>query len=627
MSSMYETIPKDYAENILYRLKLRERASKEPLFTKALMQECKSDILFWVNAFCWLFEPRPRKDKSGKSLPKIIPFITWPHQDRAFLTTMEHLGFQDIGCEKSRAEGATWMFLMIFLHQWLFVPLSAFGLVSRNEMAVDNPEDPDSLMFKLDWELTQLPTWMVPKIDRNKPRHVLTNLDNKSTIVGYSATSDVGSGGRKVAFFMDELSKFPRIADKQAMDSTQHVTDCRIINSTPKGPSGAYYEVMHDRESSMVRIILDWRDNPTKNRGLYRIAGGIPVAVSPRKNPLPKDYLEKWATIRKRLESKGYDLRRDTERSPWYDNECLRPLATPMSIAQELDRDYGGSMATFFSIAMIENLLKNTRQPFIRGEMTWDPETYKPSFTPKDDGQLHLWFEPQLGNRPPATVDYIVGVDVSAGQGGAGGSNSTASVIERSTGVKVAAMATPSLPPERFADYCIALCNWFVGPSGPAYLIWEVNGYGAQFTTRVLETDFKHFHWRNTQDATGKKTKKAGFFTSRKLKQEFLGLYAHRLSEGLFTNYDAAALNEMKDYQMFADGKIEHIAATNKDDPSGAGESHGDRVIADALCAYGQKDFRQRRRIPSETALGDIPQNSFLARRREFEASDERIYW
>ena len=226
-------------------------------------------------------------------MPMVIPFITWEHQDPMIISARKTLGFDDVGIEKSRGEGASWIFVLLALHDWLFQPMSAIGFISRTEMAVDNPDDPDSLMWKLDWELTKLPPWMAGERDkdytRNLSRHILKNLRNGSQVVGYTATGDVTTGGRKYWIMFDELAKFPRPADTHAMASTQHVTESRALISTPKGAEGEYYRIMH-APSNMVKLILDWKQNETRNRGLYKLEHGVPVAADPKGNPLAANY-------------------------------------------------------------------------------------------------------------------------------------------------------------------------------------------------------------------------------------------------------------------------------------------------------------------------------------------------
>lgn len=618
MSRFYLEVPKDPAENLRYRIALREKAARDKKLQKAIISACREDTLFFFNAFCYLFEPRPR--------PRIIPLITWPHQEPFVLALDEHLGYRDIGIEKARGEGASWMVLMKFFKEWVFHPAPiAFGLVSRNESAVDTPNDPDCLMWKLDFQLKKLPNWMRPRAQRSLSDHSLTNLDNGATIVGYSATGDVASGGRKTAFLMDELAKFPKGADREAMDSTFPVTDCRILVSTPKGSSGAYYDAMHE-ESSMAKIILDWKDNPTRNRGLYRLEKGEIVEIDPVNNPLPAGYREEANTrIFPKLKSRGFNLE-GTTRSPWYDKQCVRPGATPQSIAQELDRDYGGSGFRYFDEELISKLKENIRAPLTRGMLAYDPEELTPRWMHNENGELHLWIRIGLDGQPPAG-QYVVGCDVAAGTGGDFSSNSVACVIDKLSGEQVAEFATRHMRPDRFAEWAIALAKWFHG----AYLIWESNGPpGRTFTNTVMEHHYGNIYFRTVKEQIGnKRTKKPGWHSSPGDKSELLGGVSegglHAAAEsGALKIRSAPLLEECKQY-AFENGKVAHVKSLRTQDEAAKGESHGDRVIAAGVAWLGAKDRPIERKPTHQTA----PPGSYAARRlaREEEASRQRSPW
>jgi hypothetical protein len=271
--------------------------------------------------------------------------------------------------------------------------MSKVGLVSRNELAGDSPDDPTPLGWKISWELSKMPRWM-PGVtqdvdyERNLTKHTWKNLVNGSTVASYSATGDVASGGRSKWFLKDELAKFPAGRDREAMASTQHVTNSRLIVSTPKGTEGAYYDVMHE-PSSMVKITLHWTANPTRNRGLYRFENSKPLAVDPVNNPLPPNYdppspetLNRFSRLRR----KGFKLEGKL-RSAWYDHECDRPGATPQNIAQELDLDFGGSMFRVFGDEFFSAAEKEVRNPFHRGTIDYNMETLEPLFNTTATGR------------------------------------------------------------------------------------------------------------------------------------------------------------------------------------------------------------------------------------------------
>jgi len=650
----YEYIPKGFKENLKWRLETRVRAQTDKAFRGQLMKMCEVDMMFWINGFVWLHEPRPRMGANGMPLPQIIPFISWEHQDPIIMSVDEHIGFEDIATEKSRGEGASWIAMMVSMHRWIYFPMTTVGLISRTQDAVDNTEDMDSLMTKLDWELTKLPVWMVGinGVDyvRNYTRHTLKNNQNNSVITGYSATGDVMSGGRKSFIIFDELAKFPRGDDYDAMDSTQHVTESRFIISTPKGAEGAYYDVMN-KDGDLIKLILDWKDNQTRNRGLFRITrkkamrhteklineGALEEA---RDSVIELVDIEKYGEVDtdwaikfiqdgiRKLSDRGFPVDDPYKVwSPWYVKQCLRPGATPQSIAQELDRDYGGSISRFFPAVMIERLLQETAQrPTFIGDLQYSAATYSSRFLQNPSGCLQLWTELVGGKFPPRNHDYVIGADISTGQGGEKCSNSVLTVVSRYSGRKVAELASPNIPPEDLADYAIALSMWFVGPNGPALLIHEDMGPGVQFRNRILETSFRSVYYRGSTDQISKKkSKKIGWTSNKRSKRELLGAYSYALGEGLFINPSATALKECKQYQVGINGLICHTSSISTKDPAGAGEAHGDRVIADALANWVLYELREGRREfmkPLEVRHDRVPPTSILGLRLSLEEKE-----
>jgi hypothetical protein len=626
MPDFYAKVPKDLEANLAYRIELRRKAQASPRFQAALLKASREDVLFWINAFCWAYEPRPRI-VDGVKMPHTIPFITWSHQDPVILEIKKHLGFEDIGAEKSRGEGASWIASLLALHDWTFEPLTAIGLVSRNEAAVDNPEDPDSLFWKIDWELTQLPFWMRPPFKRRLDQHTLRNLSNGSTITGYAATGDVASGGRKKWFLMDELAKFDRGPDAEAMASTQYVTNSRLVVSTPKGSEGAYYDLMH-QPSSMVKVVLDWKDNITRNRGLYTLQNSIPVAIDPVNNPLPKGYATESVEILSRLRNKGFKLD-GSVRSPWYDHECDRPGATPQNIAQELDRDYGGSMYRIFGNDFFDRTEDSVRKPFVAGMLDYSKETLEPSWDTIEAGPMHLWTTLDAQRRPPQHP-YAIGADVSTGLGGSYTSNSVVTVIDMLTREQVLEYACNTMSVPDFADLCIALAKWFHG----AYLSWEHNGPGAGFTARVKTQRYPNCYLRASYWRSGskKRSKELGWWTDDKTKEKMFSELARAVKVRELVLRSEMLVTECGQYVRLG-GKIEHIMAANTADESSRGKAHGDRVIAAGVCLQAVLD-RPLSRPGGESSLGEPRPDTMAARQKAYEDSqdpgdgwDERSNW
>ena len=639
----YSMVPKNVWRNLAFRKMLREEAANDTTVQEDLWNMCRRDTLFWINSFCWLFEPRPR--------PLVIPFVTWPNQDPAIAELESALGHRDVGIEKSRGEGASWICLMVLLKYWIFgdpidsdIQRFAFGLVSRTEEAVDDPDDPDSLMWKLDFQLRKLPNWMVPKLERKTQKHLLKNRETESTIVGYSAVGDVASGGRKTAFLMDEMAKFKIGNDYAAMSSTQYVTDCRFVVSTFKGNHGYYYDAMRGPESSMKKVILDWKDNPTRNRGLYTINRGHVKPLSQEINPVPDGYGKKSRKIIEIIRNRGFQIESKI-RSPWYDEQCVRTGATPASIAEELDRDPERSGSPFFDPNVLQRLRGKCTEPHSVGNLDYVKISYLPDrFIENPRGDWRLWTEILATGRPGNGEDYVMGIDVAAGGGGALSSNSCISV-STVKGNKVAEFASPRVLPQDLARMAYAAGSWFKGPGGPAFLVFESNGStGAQFAREIIDLDYPRLYLDKMETTLVQKhTLKPGFHNQAGNRGILYGGYRQALADGFFLNPSATALEECKYYEHTQGGGIEHTSAANaKQDNSGAGHNHGDRATADALCWWGINYLSPKRgqgnmsngsftvKHHHEPTVNDktAPPGSFLGRRiKALAGTTGKEYW
>tara|TARA_R110000824_G_scaffold28356_4_gene95412 strand:- start:9 stop:1841 length:1833 start_codon:yes stop_codon:yes gene_type:complete len=597
--SLYKKIPKTLKENLRYRKELigwaDTRARQRSLWTA-----CKQDVLFFINAFCWLYEPRNSRLRGTTS--NVIPFITYGYQDDAFLEMQEAMGHRDIGVEKSRDLGATWMFLTLFFHGWMFDDFSSFGIMSRTADLVDKPGKKDTLFWKLDFLLRGegrkggLPKWMRPK-DVYRSIMLMENRDNGSTFEGATTTEDAFRGGRKKAIALDEFAAFPNGADYEAQSATQHATDCRVFVSTPKGSAGAYYDVMHT-PSSMVKIIMDWKKHPDRRPGLYSSKDG-------KLEVLDKDY--KFPP--------GYDYVLDGKtRSPYYDNECNRPGATPQSVAQELDRDYGGSDYQIFGKELYEAGRKNLLMPFERGIFRYHAETLDPDYEKAPDGPLRLWVHLGEDSKPIAAhSEFVIGCDISAGLGGSYTSNSVATVINSVSKMQVGEFATNTMRPEDFADYVVALCKFFHG----AYLIWEHNGSpGGAFTKRILDQQYPNIYFREVEHKSyKKKTKNPGWWSTERNKLGVLSTLAKAVKTDEFLIRSADLLEECRQY-VYKDGRVVHSRSVRTIDDSSKGQAHGDRVISAALAWHAVKD---RPSAPREEQRYDVPLGSMAWRFKERE--------
>jgi hypothetical protein len=631
----YKLVPKDLTKNLEWRVRWRKAAIRDKGLQHDFRQMAMDDILFFFAAFGWAFEPR--------AAIKILPFVPWKHQEQVMVDMDKAVDDAedlyestqtclDVVLDKSRGQGATWMYLMICLRRWLRDEMFSAGLVTRTESLVDSDRDPDTLMWKVIWAIKMLPAWMMPegfqwKKHRNVTEHSLLNPENGASIVGYAATGDVARGGRKTLFCIDEIGGKEFITggkDHQVMNSTQHVANCRFLVSTFGGDSGAFYDAAEDAKagnSESVYLVLDWKDNPMQNHKLYELKHGTIRDVDPDKHggKLNVHEIKMLRAQHNKLARRGYKVR-DKIRNSWYNHQCLRPGATPRGIAQELDRDPKGSVSKVISATIIQKARADcARPPDFRGRMLVDMETgtaIEPYIVPDEMGELSLWFKPGLDGLPPFGI-HSVGIDIGGGTGGSFTANSVASVLNKMTGEQVAEWSSNLHEPRRFGIICVAICRYF----NDAVMIPEAN-FGAGFM-KVVEDELCYPKlWQRETQISGLKTltKKNGFWMANDDTKMalFEGMVA-AIGSGTYIPRSIEMLEECGQYE-WKNGKIVHVGSTKSEDEGAKGKSHSDRVIAAALSVYemGESVIDDGTGDDDETI--EVPEGSMASRLRESDA-------
>lgn len=374
---------------------------------------------------------------------------------------------------------------------------------------------------------------------------------------------------------------------------------------------------MHD-DSNMVKVILDWKDNNTRNRGMYKWVDGTAVAVDPDRNPLPANYDPPDEYVVKmigRLRRRGFKIENKL-RSPWYDNECDRAKATPQNIAQELDRDYGGSAYRIFGEAFFDRVDETIMTPVHEGDFDFKEEQITDMrFDKIDAGPMKLFFPLDARGMPPPG-HYAVGGDISSGTAGSYTSNSTLVVTDIRTGNEMAEYAANSISPMRFADLAIAISKWFYN----AYLAWEFNGPGSAFTRQVLSRHYAYVYYRRSVSRRGTDvSKEAGWYTDERTKEVMFQDFQRAVLSGEFVVRSRELKYECGQYVRGGDGKITHALIKNASDDA-KGASHGDRVIG-ACVAYQAMRDRPLLSHDHDIEEEDLPPGCMAERELEYERS------
>lgn len=265
--------PKNKAENYAYRAKLLSEADKDPQFRAALYQMCKNDILFWINSFCWTYDPRTENQQKLGYKDAHILFLTWEFQDDYIKWLRDHIQYEvDGATEKSRDMGASWMVLVVVQWFWQFgSPGNDFLLGSRKEDFVDKLGDMDALFPKIRYQIKRQPEWLLPQgfsLDKHSSYMRIKNSETDSMITGESNNAYFGTGGRKKAVIFDEFAKWEH-TDESAWQSASDVTGCKLAISSANGRNNHFYNLRAGKAGKIDVYRMHWSGHPLKDQKWY----------------------------------------------------------------------------------------------------------------------------------------------------------------------------------------------------------------------------------------------------------------------------------------------------------------------------------------------------------------------
>lgn len=444
-------MPRDVISNLEYRASLLRGCEADRELRARVYELCRRDPIYWINSYCWTKDP--------KEPFKLIPFITYEDfQDSAILELVDAIqkGY-DIGIEKTREVGASWIVIYVFLWFWLFHPNSDFLVGSRKEDVVDKRGDPSTLFEKMRIALGNLPSWMLPpgfNIEDDALTMRIINKSNGNSLIGESANPFFGSGGRCKAVLMDEFSKWDPSIAESAWTSTADVTRCRIPVSTPLGSGNKFASLMQGTDTKIKKLTLHWTLHPIKSKNSYRLEpNGEKIPINN-----PKEAFRQWSMNRDVVRN---GLKGGVIRSDWYDSECNR--RSDSEIAQELDISYLKSGSPFFDMAAVNkqkkwSLIKrqtpNMGIPwgnYIQGKIVEIDGKY--SFIETD---VDAWVS--IMELPKSYITYVLSADTSEGL--SKGDESCGIVRDRYTRNPVA-FVSGLYPPEDFAKKIFLLGKFY----------------------------------------------------------------------------------------------------------------------------------------------------------------------
>lgn len=270
----HEQWPPDYDAVYRWRARTLTRLKADPQVLAAAKRYYSTRpaefIMHWMDTY------DPRRPGS-----KWIPFVFFSKQADVVEFIQQLDRDQESGLvEKCRDAGLTWICVAWSDWAWLFKKDYAVGWGSRKEQLVDKLGDPDSIFEKLRLVLQRLPDiWMPERFTwtRHATYMKLLNPENGSVIAG-EAGDNIGRGGRKSAYFVDEAAHLerPEKVDSALGDNTNVRIDISSVNGLGnvfhrRRENGVVWTPQQtEYPKGYVRVfIMDWRDHPMKTQEWY----------------------------------------------------------------------------------------------------------------------------------------------------------------------------------------------------------------------------------------------------------------------------------------------------------------------------------------------------------------------
>lgn len=626
----------DLVKNLQQRRAILDLAKDRPAVQRELAAMCREDIVFWWNLFVWQFDP----SKRGASA--VAPFILFPFQVRALLARPEtdaafkpydrgilwcYEQDKTMACEKSRWQGASWLFLGVQVWLCGFHEYAQTLNISRNENAVDDGTK-NSLFWKIRYILDRQPAWLMGERGRGKSGNSIE--DSKlylhfhkvdSEITGEASTAKAGVGGRASVIFVDEYPEIERA--QEVREKTALTANCRFFNGTHLGVGTPFQRMCDPKQSpEIVRWRFHWSDHPEQSRGLYEYDPQRPTQpiIHDKNYKFPSDF-------RFVLDGSPTGGPRPGVRSPWYDQKS-QEMGDSRAVAMNLDISPEGAAKQFFDGLKIRNLIAESCRPAIwQGDLQYDKRGKLERIFEAPGGKLKLWIRPKGDGKLPA-AKYLVGCDISAGTGA---TPSCVAGINGETSMKVLeyANAGPGFPEAEFAAVVMALCQLMAGPDGEgAYLAWDGSGQqGTKFEQAILELGYRNIYYDDADkiSVAGKPPGRyrPGWFGSNKQKYSALVDYREALYDRKLIDRSEDCLLEtlLFEYDK-ATNAVKHGGEMRTNDPSGARENHGDLVVATMLAWMLAKEMVEGgRRSP---AARNVPEPNSVEWLIALQANRER---
>jgi len=253
----------DYTAVLKQRLERLQKIRATPQHLPALRLHYQNHIAQFLDDWAVTVDPRvAAKGRSAfmplKLFPKQVELVNW------FIALWKS-GEPGV-LVKARDIGASWLAMATACSLCVFHKNMMVGIGSAKEDKLDRSGDPDTLFYKGRQFLANLPQEFRGGFDVTKnSAHLRIIIPETGSSITGEAGDQIGRGGRKAIFFLDESAHIPR---PQLIDAAlATATDCRIDMSSVNGSANSFAE--RARSGKIKRFDFGWRDDPRKDGRWY----------------------------------------------------------------------------------------------------------------------------------------------------------------------------------------------------------------------------------------------------------------------------------------------------------------------------------------------------------------------
>lgn len=280
----------NYAAIFRERLANLDKIRAQPECLPGLREFYRENPAEFISDWGVTFDPR----NAERGLPTIVPFVLFERQREWVEWVVQKWKNQQPGLtEKSRDMGISWLSMATASTLCLFNEGMAFGVGSRKEDYVDKIGTIKALLPKARMFLEYIPEefrggW-VPW--RDAPFMRINFPETGSLIMG-EAGDQIGRGDRASIYLIDEAAYLER--PELVEHSLSQTTNCRIDVSSVNGSNNVFAVKRHSGKVDV--FVFDWRSDPRKDDDWYQkqVAELDPITVA---QEIDRDYSASVAGI------------------------------------------------------------------------------------------------------------------------------------------------------------------------------------------------------------------------------------------------------------------------------------------------------------------------------------------